>query len=126
MTCSGLSPRNKVAYLVDPIGNKDIRFALDLALSVRREDQVRSIGGEHGKAIEGFVERDPLETGSVLVDDEEICVLDAVERYVPERRINADAVDGEIERLWAAMGIRAIAPKSAFDTLELLMQFLEE
>ena len=72
MTCSGLSPRNKVAYLVDPIGNKDIRFALDLALSVRREDQVRSIGGEHGKAIEGFVERDPLETGSVLVDDEEI------------------------------------------------------
>ena len=72
MTCSGLSPRNKVAYLVDPIGNKDIRFALDLALSVRREDQVRSIGGEHGKAIEGFVERAPLETGSVLVDDEEI------------------------------------------------------
>ena len=30
-------------------------------------------------------------------------VLDAVERYVPERRIAADAVDAEIERLWTAI-----------------------
>ena len=34
----------------------------------------------------------------------------------------AHTVDSGVERLWAAMGIRAIAPKSAFDTLELLMQ----
>lgn len=31
-------------------------------------------------------------------------VLDAVERYVPERRISEDAVESEIERLWAAVG----------------------
>lgn len=31
-------------------------------------------------------------------------VLDAVERYVPERHITEDAVDSEIERLWTAIG----------------------
>ena len=31
-------------------------------------------------------------------------VLDAVERYVPERRIPEDAVEAEIERLWEAIG----------------------
>ena len=31
-------------------------------------------------------------------------VLDAVERYVPERKIAADAVEAEVERLWTAIG----------------------
>ena len=31
-------------------------------------------------------------------------VLDAVERYVPERRIEAEAVEAEVERLWTAIG----------------------
>ena len=31
-------------------------------------------------------------------------VLDAVERYVPERMIPADAVEAEVERLWQAIG----------------------
>ena len=31
-------------------------------------------------------------------------VLDAVERYVPERRIAEDAVEREVERLWTAIG----------------------
>ena len=34
----------------------------------------------------------------------------------------AHSVESGVEQLWASMGIRAIAPKSAFDTLELLMQ----
>ena len=31
-------------------------------------------------------------------------VLDAVERYVPERRISPEDVENEIERLWLAIG----------------------
>lgn len=31
-------------------------------------------------------------------------VLDAVERYVPERRISEDVVEAEVERLWSAIG----------------------
>ena len=45
-------------------------------------------------------------------------VLDAVERYVPERKILAEDVESEIERLWLAIG-------GALEELKALLQRLE-
>src|SRR5436305_885760 len=57
----------KSKILLDPVGDEDVRVALDLSVAVRGEGEFLPVGREHGEAIEGRVEGYLLQTCAVHI-----------------------------------------------------------
>src|SRR5579872_5911451 len=59
----------KARHLLHPIGNKNIGFVRDLAISVRRPDQFFPIRTEHGKRVEVGMVSHTLQRASIHIND---------------------------------------------------------
>src|ERR1043166_5877310 len=89
------NPKSKI--LLDPVGDEDVGLAPHLAVAVRGEGELASVGREHGEAVEGGVEGYLLQARAVCVDGEEVEVAAAHVRVV-RGEDDAPAVGEEVGR----------------------------